>query len=138
MNTAPSDVLTVQAGRVLVADDEENNRTLLRELLQAHGHEVTEAVDGEQALQEVTSSSPDVVILDVMMPKLNGFAVCRRLKEDPRTATVPILLITALADRQDRLTGIGAGANDFLTKPIDTQDVLLRVRDAIRSYSAGV
>jgi two-component system sensor histidine kinase/response regulator len=131
MNTAPSDVLTVQAGRVLVADDEENNRTLLRELLQAHGHEVTEAVDGEQALQEVASSSPDVVILDVMMPKLDGFAVCRRLKEDPRTATVPILLITALAERQDRLTGIGAGANDFLTKPIDTRDVLLRVRNAI-------
>ena len=106
-------------GRVLVVDDEEPNRVLLRDWLEAQGHAVTEAADGEQALEAVGSTAPDVILLDVMLPRMDGFEVCRRLKADARTAPIPILLITALTDRQDRLAGIQAGANDFLTKPID-------------------
>jgi two-component system, sensor histidine kinase and response regulator len=120
-------------GRVLVVDDEEPNRVLLRDLLEAQGHQVTEAAEGEDTVRQVASSPPDVILLDVMIPKVDGFEVCRRLKADAHTAPIPVLLITALTDRQDRLTGIKAGANDFLTKPIDTQDVLLRVGNALHT-----
>lgn len=131
MNRADSDASWRSSGRVLIVDDEEPNRLLLRDLLEARGHQVMEAEDGEQALAEVASSAPDVILLDVMLPKMDGFEVCRRLKADAQTAPIPILLITVLTDRQDRLTGIEAGANDFLTKPIDTQDVPLRVGNAL-------
>jgi two-component system sensor histidine kinase/response regulator len=131
MNREGSDASWPSSGRVLIVDDEEPNRVLLRDLLEARGHQVTEAEDGEQALDEVASSAPDVILLDVMLPKMDGFEVCRRLKADAQTAPIPILLITVLTDRQDRLTGIEAGANDFLTKPIDTQDVPLRVGNAL-------
>jgi signal transduction histidine kinase len=131
MNDQASDAYQFSPGRVLVVDDEAPNRLLLRELLEAQGHQATEAADGEQALKEARSSAPDVILLDVMIPKLDGFEVCRRLKAEDRTAPIPVLLITALTDRQDRLTGINAGANDFLTKPIDPQDVVLRVSNAL-------
>jgi two-component system, sensor histidine kinase and response regulator len=131
MDRAESDARRPSSGRVLVVDDEEHNRVLLRDWLEAQGHEVTEAVDGQQAMDEVTSRAPDVILLDVMMPKVDGFEVCRRLKADPQTALIPILLITALTDRQDRLTGVAAGANDFLTKPIDVQDVTFRIGNAL-------
>jgi DNA-binding response OmpR family regulator len=121
------------AGRVLVADDEESTRQLLRDLLEAQGHEVTEATNGHDSLSSAKTYRPDVVVLDVLMPGLDGMEVCRRLKGDPATAAMPVLLVTSLTDRQDRLTGIRAGANDFLTKPIDTQEVALRVRNEIRA-----
>ncbi len=131
MNNTTSGIPGYQTGHVLVVDDEENNRILLRDLLEAQGHKVSEAEDGEQALQKAMESSIDVILLDVMLPKLDGFEVCRRLKGNPQTAPIPVLLITSLTDRQDRLKGMEAGANDFLTKPIDTQDVILRVRNAV-------
>lgn len=118
-------------GYVLVVDDEEVNREMLRDMLESKGYRVTEAVDGEQSLQLVAKEPPDVILLDVMLPGMDGFAVCRQLKEDPHTAQIPILLITALTERRYRLTGIEAGADDFLSKPIDTQDVILRVRNAV-------
>jgi signal transduction histidine kinase len=120
-------------GRVLVVDDEEKNRLLLRDLLEVQGYEVSEAEDGEQALQKAAEVRPDLVLLDLMMPKLDGFEVCRRLKRDPETSSVPILLLTSLGERNVRLTGIEAGANDFLNKPIDAQDLILRVRNAVHA-----
>jgi signal transduction histidine kinase len=78
-----------------------------------------------------TEALPDVVLLDVMMPNLDGLEVCRRLKSAPRTAAIPVLLVTSLSARQERLDGIKAGANDFITKPVDTADLLLRVRNAV-------
>ncbi|HEY3128458.1 MAG TPA: response regulator [Acidobacteriota bacterium] len=117
--------------RILVVDDEEQNRLLLRDLLEVQGYEVSEAEDGEQALQKTAEVQPDLVLLDLMMPKLDGFEVCRRLKRNPETAPIPILLVTSLNERNVRLTGIEAGANDFLNKPIDAQDLVLRVRNAI-------
>jgi two-component system sensor histidine kinase/response regulator len=133
MTTSIADAPAVHPGRVLVVDDEADNRDLLRDLLAAHGHQVVEAATGEEALRAAEAGVPDTIILDVVLPDLDGFSVCRRLKENPRTAAVPILLVTALRERKDRLAGMDAGANDFLSKPIDTQDVLLRVRNAVHT-----
>ncbi len=119
-------------GRVLVVDDQDANRLLMRELLESQGHEVVEAVDGTEALQRVGEIAPDVVLLDIGMPGMDGFEVCRRLKADPATAPIPVLLVTAMAQRDQRLLGIGAGANDYITKPVDRSDLSLRVRNAIR------
>jgi len=118
-------------GSVLVVDDEPQNRTLLRDPLEAFGYRVEEAENGIQALQKIAAHPPDVILLDLMMPKMDGFEVCRQLKGDTKTAHIPILMVTALSERGDRLLGIHAGANDFLNKPIDIQDVTLRVGNAI-------
>ena len=122
---------TSSIGYVLVVDDEEQNRTLLRDPLEARGYEVEEAENGMQALQKIATRMPDVILLDLMMPKMDGFEVCRHLRKDAKTAHLPILMITALSERGDRLLGIQAGANDFLNKPIDIQDVILRVGNAV-------
>ena len=118
-------------GTVMVVDDEEQNRMLLRDPLEAHGYKVIEVENGIRALQKVEEEIPDVILLDLMMPKMDGFEVCRRLKKYWRAAHVPILVLTALSDRKERLMGIEAGANDFLTKPVDVQDVVLRVNNAV-------
>ena len=119
------------SGFILIVDDEPQNRMLLRDPLEARGYEVAEAENGEEALQQVAERIPDVILLDVMMPKMDGFDVCRRLRNDVKTAPIPVLMVTALSDRKDRMTGIAAGANDFLNKPVDLQDLLLRVRNAV-------
>jgi two-component system sensor histidine kinase/response regulator len=118
-------------GTILVVDDEEINRDILRALIESHGYTVIEAVNGEEALRRIAEASPDVILLDIMMPIMDGFETCRKLKSDPVTAPIPVLLVTSLTDRSDRLKGIEAGANDFLNKPIDAEDVLLRVRNAL-------
>lgn len=119
-------------GRILVVDDVEANRILLRDILELDGLEVMLAQDGAEALRAVSASAPDLVLLDVNMPGLNGLEVCRRLRADPESEALPIILVTALSERTHRLEGIGAGANDYLTKPIDRPDLLLRVRNALR------
>jgi adenylate cyclase len=131
-NTKPGSAGTILThGFVLVVDDEEQNRTLLRDPLEARGYEVEEAENGRQALQKIAGRQPDVVLLDLMMPEMDGLEVCRTLRRHPKTAHIPILMITALSERGDRLLGIVAGANDFLNKPIDLQDVMLRVGNAV-------
>jgi len=120
-------------GLVLIVDDEEPNRMLLRDPLETHGYEIIEAENGEQALQKVEQRPPDVILLDVMMPRMDGFEVCRRLKNDARTAHIPILMVTALSERRERMMGIAAGASDFLTKPIDLQELTLRVGHAVHA-----
>lgn len=118
-------------GTVLVVDDEPKNVMLLQDLLEARGYTVLSASDGEKGLELARARVPDVVLLDVMMPRLNGFDVCRKLKAEQKTAMIPVLLVTSLDARQDRLAGIDAGANDFITKPIDSGDLVLRVRNAV-------
>ena len=126
------DTMTLPAsGFVLVVDDEEQNRTLLRDPLEARGYEVAEAENGMVALEKIAARPPDVILLDVMMPQMDGFEVCRRLKTDSKTAHIPILMVTALSERKERLMGIAVGANDFLNKPVDIQDVILRVGNAV-------
>ncbi len=121
------------SGYVLVVDDEEHNRSLLRDPLEVRGYEIAEAENGLEALEKIVARPPDVILLDLMMPRMDGFEVCRRLKADPKTAHIPILMVTALSERGDRLLGIHAGANDFLNKPIDVQDVTLRVGNAVHA-----
>ena len=118
-------------GHVLIVDDDERSRDLLKLVLEGKGHRVSEAENGEDALKSVEAEPPDVVLLDVVMPKIDGFEACRRLKADPRTAHIPVLMVTGLTERDDRIKGIDAGANDFINKPIDAQELALRVRNAL-------
>lgn len=128
-----SNEATQSLGVVLVVDDEPQNRSLLRDPLEASGYEVREAENGWQALQKIAARPPDLILLDLMMPEIDGIEVCRRLKKDAKTAHIPILMVTALTDRRERLAAIKSGANDFLNKPVDLKDVILRVGNAIHS-----
>ncbi|MEA2662849.1 MAG: cyclic di-GMP phosphodiesterase [Chloroflexota bacterium] len=117
---------------ILVVDDVAANRLLLEEHLLRLGYAVRQAADGLEALAAVEAQEPDLVLLDVNMPKLDGLSVCRRLKADPRRRLVPIVIITATQDRSIRLAGIEAGADDFLTKPFDARELMLRCRVLLR------
>jgi putative two-component system response regulator len=116
---------------VLVVDDEEPARMFLARLLRAAGYTVEFAVDGPSALAAVAKHGPDVVLLDVNIPGLNGFEVCRRLKGDAVTRLTPIVFITALNAPEQRVEGIAAGADDFLSKPVNTSELLARVRSLV-------
>ena len=126
-----ADLIADITGTVLVVDDDPRNRKLLRDLLQFRGHTVVEAVDGHTAIEQAVNTKPDVILLDVLMPDMSGFDVCSAIRAISDLAATPILFITALADREHRLKAMEHGANDFLTKPIDSRDVMLRVRNAI-------
>jgi putative two-component system response regulator len=119
-------------GTILVADDQAANRELLEELLAAQGFKVITVSDGAAALQESSRAQPDLVLLDVMMPHLNGFQVCEQIKANPDTYLIPVILITALSDRQDRIQGIKVGADDFLSRPVDRTELLARVRSLLK------
>jgi putative two-component system response regulator len=113
---------------VLVVDDDPDARCLLSNILRAEGYSVHTESDGESALAALTRLQPDVVLLDVMMPDADGVEVCRRIKDNPETRLTPLLLVTALSGQRDRVRGLEAGADGFLTKPIDTSELLARVR----------
>src|SRR5258707_15177998 len=114
-------------GTVLVADDQAANRELLEDLLTAQGFKVITVPDGAAAVGELSRTQADLVLLDVMMPRLNGFEACEKIKNDPETYFIPVILITALSDKQDRIKGIKVGADDFLTRPVDRTELLARV-----------
>ncbi|MET0272894.1 MAG: PleD family two-component system response regulator [Phenylobacterium sp.] len=120
------------SARILVVDDVEANVRLLEAKLSAEYYDVLTACDGPTALAMAAQEKPDIVLLDVMMPGMDGFAVCRRLKDDPETRHVPVVLVTALDGRADRIAGLEAGADDFLTKPIDDVMLFARVRSLTR------
>ena len=115
---------------VLVVDDEPGNLELLRTALTADGYEVMVAARGEEALEKVEASPPDVILLDVALPGMDGIEVCRRLHDNSETSHIPVLLMTAHRSREKRLDGISAGARDFLLKPLDLADLRVRVRNA--------
>jgi putative two-component system response regulator len=118
--------------RILVADDTDSIRALYRKLLATDGHEVIDVGDGEAALAAVHKHHPDVVLLDVTMPQLDGLEVCRRLKSDPATRLTPVVLVTGLSDLQDRIKGIEAGADEFLSKPVHPLELRARVTSLSR------
>jgi putative two-component system response regulator len=120
------------AGVVLVVDDVPANVELFKTLLTREGYVVFTASNGEQALEMVARERPDLVLMDVVMPNLSGYEVCERIKQDKATRLTPVVLITALQHREDRIQGINAGADDFLTKPVDVHELKARARSLVR------
>ena len=120
------------ASRILVVDDNPENRAIFTARLEAHGYEVLTAEDGEAALEVARQRRPDLILLDIMMPKIDGIEVCRQLKQDPNFPFTPIVLVTAKSDPKDVVAGLEAGAEEYLTKPVDQTALIARVRSMLR------
>ena len=121
----------MQNARILVVDDEHLNRMLLKKILLPMGFQVREATNGEEALAAVAAELPDIILLDVMMPKLDGYVVCQKLKTDPRTRLIPIIMLTSLDQLPDKLKGVKLGVDDFLVKPFNIAELMTRVRSLL-------
>jgi len=125
-------LLEERPGRILVVDDAEPNRELIAAYLEQAGHEVVMAANGGEALRIVQQALTDVVLLDVMMPGMDGYEVCVRLRQQAATRLIPVVMVTSLDDRSDRIKALDAGADDFLSKPVDQAELLARVRSLLR------
>ena len=128
----PQPSTPADSGRVLAVDDGPANLALLQQLLTRDGYTVSTAVDGIEALERIAAEPPDIVLTDVVMPRCDGIRLCRELKSRPSTRLIPVVLITSLRGREERLLGIDAGADDFLLKPFDPHELRARVRSLVR------
>ena len=122
----------VRGSTILIADDNDQNVELLQAYLDELGCRVVAAYDGQETLRAVADSKPDLVLLDIMMPKVSGFEICRKLKSDPATADIPICMVTALHEMGDIERAVEAGTDDFLSKPVRKWELLTRVRSLLR------
>jgi DNA-binding response OmpR family regulator len=117
--------------KILVVDDEPVNVELMEEYL-SKDYEIVKAYDGNEALRKVETTPPDLILLDIMMPGINGFEVCKILKDNEKTMSIPIIIVTALQDNNGRIKSIEAGADDFLNKPVDVLELAIRVKSLLR------
>jgi diguanylate cyclase (GGDEF)-like protein len=122
----------LERSRILVVDDIQLNRKLLKTYLEGAGYEVIQAEDGLQALKRIEEDGPDLILLDIMMPKMNGYQVCRRIKAEERTNFLPVIMVTALNELEDKIKGMDAGADDFICKPFNKLELLARVKSLLR------
>ncbi|MEZ4649743.1 MAG: response regulator [Candidatus Eisenbacteria bacterium] len=117
--------------QILVVEDDSDLRKILRAILMREGYSVLTAGDGEEGLEVVEAHHPDLILLDVMMPKMDGRELCRRLKANVRTSQIPIIMLTAMSETNDRIGGLDLGANDYVTKPYEQRELLMRVRNLL-------
>jgi len=127
-----SDSLSAGTSRILIADDNEPNRELLEVYLADIDCEIATAVDGSDTLEKVESFKPDIILLDIMMPKLSGFEVCQQLKADPVTRQIMVLMVTALGELGDIERAVEAGTDDFLSKPVNKIELVKRVENMLK------
>ncbi|WP_462325728.1 response regulator transcription factor [Desulfoplanes sp.] len=118
--------------RILIVEDEPDILNLLAFNLENSGFETTKAVDGYDALEKVRKDAPDLILLDLMLPKLNGFEVCRKIRENPGLKHIPIIMLTAKGEEGDTITGLELGADDYVTKPFSPKELILRIRAILR------
>jgi two-component system phosphate regulon response regulator PhoB len=119
-------------GKILVVDDEPDAVELIRFNLRSAGYEVFTAVDGQEALKKARVALPDLIVLDIMLPEVDGMEVCKILRRDPATASIPIIMLTAKAAEIDRVLGLELGADDYITKPFSPRELVLRVKNTLR------
>ncbi len=122
---------------ILIVDDEKNNRSLIQSLLHAQGYQTRQAVNGVEALDMVGLEKPDLILLDIMMPVMDGFQTAEKLKENPDTRPIPVIMVTALEDRKSCLRGLKCGVEEFITKPVDGPLLSMRVRNLLRLKDYG-
>ena len=131
MNSSSSDI-DISSSRVLIADDIQQNRELLEAYLADEGYEILMASDGQQTMQLVDQHQPDLILLDIMMPRMSGYEVCSQIKGDPARRGIMVLIVTALNETGDIEKAVNAGCDDFLTKPVNRLELRTRVRSLLR------
>jgi len=124
--------IDISSSRVLIADDIQQNRELLEAYLADEGYEILMAADGQQTMQMVDQYQPDLILLDIMMPRMSGYEVCAQIKSDPARRGIPVLMVTALNEAGDIEKAVNAGCDDFLTKPVNRLELRTRVRSLLR------
>ncbi len=129
---------TRQGYKILIVDDEDHIRRILQFQLEKRGYRVVQAENGEAALEIVRRELPDLILLDLMMPKMDGFETCHRIRQNFQTAQIPIIMLTAKSELPDKIKGLQDGANDYLTKPYSNEELLLRSPNAITDVDAGL
>ena len=127
-----SSQIELQGSRVLIADDNEQNRELLDAYLAEEGYEISMSTDGQETLDAINAQQPDLILLDIMMPRMSGYEVCEQIKASPETRDIPVLMVTALNEMGDIEKAVKAGCDDFLTKPVSQLELQTRVKSLLR------